>query len=146
MQQNQTDQNQVAASQKGKNVAKSYKRAMVGISGGVVALLLASTLINSAPPVEMKMLVKGDTVVCQIQVNDDQQSYTCRLDGFDVEEAQPLDYGENQVTFTDLPAGSYMLTVVVTATNEVVTSTQIEIAQTSAKQVVWMNLLLDKVA
>ena len=92
------------------------------------------------------MLVKGDSVVCQIQVNDDEQSYTVRLDGFNVEEAQPLDYGENQVTFTDLPAGSYILTVVVTATNEVVTSTQIEIAQTSAKQVVWMNLLLDKVA
>ena len=146
MQDNQTDQNQVVSSQKGKKVAKSYKRAMVGISGGVVALLLATTLINSAPPVEMKTLVKGDTVVCQIQVNDDEKSYTCRLDGYNVEESQELNYGDNQVTFDSLPAGSYLLTVVVAGTNEAVTSTQIEIVQTYTRQAVWMSLLLDKAA
>ena len=86
MKQNQTDQNQVASSQKGKKVAKSYKKVMVGVSGGAVALLLATSLINHAPPVEMKMLVKEDAVVCQVQVNDDEQSYTVRLDGFNVEE------------------------------------------------------------
>ncbi len=144
MKQNKTDQNQVASSQKGKKVAKSYKKAMVGVSGGAVALLLAASLINHAPPVEMKMLVKEDAIVCQVQVNDDEQSYTVRLDGFNVEEAQQLDLGDNQVTFDNLPAGTYLLSVVVTNTNEVVTSTQIQIEQKYTKQVVWMNLLLDK--
>ena len=146
MQNNQTDQNQVASSQRGKKAAKSYKKAITGIAGGVVALLLATTLINQAPPVEMKMLVKGDAVTCQVQVNDDEQSYTLRLDGNNVEEVEELSYGANEKTFSSLPAGSYLLSVVITGTNEVVTSTQIEIAQTNAKQVVWMNLLLDKVA
>lgn len=132
------------ASQKGKKAAKSYKKAMVGVSGGAVALLLATSLINQAPPVEIKMLVKEDTVVCQVQVNDDEQCYTVRLDGVDVEESQPLDIGENQVTFAPLPAGSYLLSVVVTGTNEVVTSAQIEIVQAYTIKVVWMANLLDK--
>ena len=144
MQQNQSNQNRVDASTRGKKVAKSYKRAITGISGGVVALLLATTVINATPPVEMKFIVKNNSVVCQVQVNDDKQSYSIHLDGNNVEQVEELDHGENEVTFSALSVGTYLLTIVQRDTNEVITSAQIEILPATARRVVWMNLLLDK--
>lgn len=142
---NSTQSNTSTPSQKGKRVAKSYKRAIAGVSGGAVALLLTATVLNATPPVEMRFLVKEDTVVCQVQVNDEDQSYALRLDGYNVEEIVQLSYGENQAEFVDLLPGTYMLSVVIAATNEVVTTTRVEIVEaSSARLSVWMNLLLDK--
>ena len=138
--------NHETASQKGKRIAKSYKKGVTFL-GSAAALLLVTSLAASPPPVAVDCQVGQDSVVCTVQMQTSDAyvlTLTCDTDETVQTQSQVVTASQRQAVFANLPMGTYTLTLTNQATSKVIQNYQIQIQGNLVQQSVWMTLLLDK--